>query len=83
MRNKWLDAALVDVRRMAADPSMEPARQVKLRKAGRELEKVRRSGKLEEKRVFRAVALVSELLLDTTRSAEPNREPTSVPRRAG
>lgn len=83
MRNKWLDAALAALRRMSADPSRESARWERLRKEVRELEKIRRSGKVDYDRLFRVVAVISEELVESTRTSVDKPESTTVDRRAG
>jgi len=65
MRVKVLTATLAYLQRAMADPRLETAQWEKLRKGAKELERVRRSGKLDRSRVFRATMLISETLVET------------------
>ena len=66
MKKQELNATLGLLNRVLANPRVGRVHQEKLRKAIRELSKVRRSGpgKLRRDRVFRATLLISEVLLD-------------------
>jgi hypothetical protein len=64
MRVKVLTATLAYLQRALADPRLEPAQREKLRKGAKELERLRRSGKLDRSRVFRATMLISSTLVE-------------------
>lgn len=66
MRSKELSLALAKLRCVEEHPRLETAQRVKLRKGRKELEKIGRSGNLnrERGRVYRAVYLISETLIE-------------------
>jgi hypothetical protein len=64
MRNKELNASLAALRRILADPRLGTAHLAALRKGQRELESIRKSGKLDQRKVFRAVSLISSTLAE-------------------
>lgn len=78
MRNKELTAALAALQRVLADPRLEPAHREKLRKGKRELEKIRRSGKLDHNKVFRAVSLLSSTLVERLADTEYPKTPAGT-----
>ena len=63
MKHQELQQALRMMNKVLADPRLEPGQGHQLRKAKRELEAVARSGKLDELRIFRAVEIVTTVLL--------------------
>jgi len=70
MKSKELTATLGYLRRVLADPRLETAHREKLQKGQRELEKIRRSGKLDHQKVFRATSLISSALVDMLTDSE-------------
>lgn len=64
MKNKELTATLAHLRRLLADPRLETAYREKLRKGTWELEKIRQSGKLDPRRIFRATSLIASTLVE-------------------
>lgn len=62
MKVKELSAAVAILRRLLADPTLESCCRRKLQRAHRELERLKQSGKLPPRRIFRVVKLVSETL---------------------
>jgi hypothetical protein len=83
MKVKELAATLACLQRVMADPRLEPAQWEKLRKSFRELENVRRSGKLDRFKVFRATLLISSTLLEIVSDPQPpgRLEPSSAAQR--
>ena len=65
MRIKELQAVLDILRRVLARPELGPVSRGDLLKAERELKKLRRSGKLDRRRIFRATKLIAEALCDS------------------
>ena len=72
MKNKELAAALSLLRGVLAEPRLDSARREKLRKGYKELEKIGRSGKLDQRKVFRAVWLISSTLAEELPGTEPS-----------
>jgi len=75
MQSHELKQALRLITKVLTDPRLEPGQGDQLQKAKRELEVVARSGKWDDRKVFRAVELIAEVLLqiveaDATRSQE-------------
>ena len=64
MNVKSLKETLRLVTKVCSDPRMSSDQRDQLQKAKRELEAVARSGKLEGRKIFLAVELVSAVLLD-------------------
>jgi hypothetical protein len=64
MKSKELKQALDVLSEVLADPSLEPGQLNRLRVAKRELTALAHGGKLERQRVFRAVALVAEVMCE-------------------
>jgi hypothetical protein len=64
MKSEELKEALRLIAIVSSDPRLGPDGGYRLRKAARELEIVERSGKLERRRLFRAVKIVTEVLRD-------------------
>lgn len=65
MRDKAMNEALRLVRKVASDPRVDPDRRDQLQKARRELEALMRSGRPTEKNIFRLVAKIALILLDS------------------
>jgi len=63
MKVKELTVTLAYLQRVLTDPRLEPAHRERLRKGRRELERLRRSGKLDRK-VFRATELITATLVE-------------------
>lgn len=63
MKIRALSESLRMVSKVISDPSIGSDQRDQLLKAKRELEKLARSGKLDERKVFRAVELVTSVLL--------------------
>ena len=61
---KGLTETLAALERVSSDPRLEPAHRERLQKAKRELRRIRRSGKLDRREVFRVTALISATLCD-------------------
>jgi hypothetical protein len=76
MKNKELTAALGRLHQVLADPRLGTAHRENLRKGVKELEKVKRSGKLDQRKVFRAISLISRALVEMHPDIE-SPEPTS------
>jgi uncharacterized protein len=64
MKDEVLKQALRQITKVFVDPRLKPGQRDQLQKAKRELEKSLQSGKLDERRLFRAVAIVSAVLLE-------------------
>jgi hypothetical protein len=64
MKDEVLKQALREITKVSVDPRLRPGQRDRLRKAKRELEVSMRSGKLEERRLFRAVEIVACVLLE-------------------
>jgi hypothetical protein len=64
MKDQVLKQALREITKVFVDPRLRPGQRDRLRKAKRELEVSMRSGKLEERRLFRAVEIVAGVLLE-------------------
>lgn len=62
MKTEELKNALRLITKVQTDPRVGPSHGDQLLKAKRELEAVARSGKLDERRVFRAVEIVAKVL---------------------
>lgn len=62
MQDKNLEAALRLLAKALADPTHSPVQLHRLRIARRELERQKQAGKLDQRAVFRAVALIAEVL---------------------
>lgn len=75
MRHKELTAALDCLTRVLADPRVELTYRENLLKGRRELEKIRRSGKLDRNRVFLAVKLISESLYQEVKASSFTNSP--------
>jgi hypothetical protein len=72
VKDEVLKQALRQITKVFVDPRLDPGQRDRLQKAKRELEKSVQSGKLDERRLFRSVEIVSGILLeivqdDTTR----------------
>ena len=65
MKDKAMNEALRLVRKVASDPRVDPDRRDQLQKARRELEALMRSGRPNEKNIFRLVAKIALVLLDS------------------
>ena len=63
MKTKELEEALRLVAKVYSDPRVRSDQRDQLLKARRELEGVARSGKLEKRKLFRAVELIASVLL--------------------
>lgn len=63
MRSTELTAALAGLQRVLADPRVGPVHEERLQKGKKELEKIRRSGKIDHRRLFRIVSLITETLV--------------------
>jgi hypothetical protein len=70
MKSRELTATIAILRRLLADPRLETAYRENLRKGLRELEDIRRSGKLDRKKVFRAISLISSTLVEMLPDAD-------------
>ena len=64
MKSRELQQALRFLNKVLDDPRLKPGQGQSLRKGKRELDAVARSGKLDEFRVFRAVEIVTAVLLE-------------------
>lgn len=64
MKDKNLEAALRLLRKVIADPTHSPVHLQALRVAHGELERHRQAGKVNGRGVFRAVALIAEVLYE-------------------
>lgn len=84
MKNKELTATLVYLKRLLADPRLDAACREKLRKGQRELEEVKRSGKLDRRKVFRATSLITSTLVEKLLDSEfsPSSDSLEVTRQA-
>ena len=71
MHSKQLSSALAILKRVREDPRMEQVHQERLRKAQRELEVLGRSGKMDKRRVSRAVKMLCDVLVDAARTTHP------------
>jgi predicted RNA binding protein with dsRBD fold (UPF0201 family) len=83
MRSKGLTATLSHLQRLLADPRLEDAHREKLRKGHRELKKARQSGRLDQRKVFSAVSMISETLLEMLTDADSPTAPESPGRNTG
>jgi hypothetical protein len=70
MKDKELIATIVALQRVLANPRLE-AHQESLQKGLKELEKIRRSGKLDRRKVFRATSLITRTLVEMLPDTEP------------
>jgi hypothetical protein len=68
MKSEELKETLRLIAVVSSDPRLGPDEGDRLRTAARELEIVQRSGKLERRRLFRAVKIVTEILRDIVQS---------------
>lgn len=64
MKSRELQQAIRLISKLSDDPGLKPGQGDRLRKAKREFEAVARSGKLDERRIFRAVEIVTTVLLE-------------------
>jgi hypothetical protein len=64
MRSKDLTATIRSLRRVLADPRLVHTQRERLRKSEKELEKLRRSGKLDRQRLFLATSLITDMLVE-------------------
>ena len=64
MKSKELQQALRLLNKVLDDPRLKPGQEQCLQKGKRELDAVARSGKLDEFRVFRAIEIVTAVLLE-------------------
>jgi hypothetical protein len=64
MRNSELKEALRKLTKVQSYPRLGPDQGEQLQRAKRELEAVARSGKFDRERVFRAVGIISAILLE-------------------
>lgn len=74
MKSKELEQALRLINKVLADPRVRPGQGDRLWKARRELVKIARSGKVEQQKVFRAIELISAVLLEIVEN-EANQRP--------
>lgn len=68
MKVKGLTETIANLERIASDPTLEPAHSEELRAAKRELQRIKRSGKLDRRQVFRVTALISATLCEALRA---------------
>jgi hypothetical protein len=64
MKSRELQQAIRLINKLLDDPRLKPGQSDRLRKGKRELEAVARSGKLDERRIFRAIEIVTTVLLE-------------------
>jgi hypothetical protein len=64
MRSKDLTATIRSLRRVLADPRLVHTQREKLRKSERELEKLRRSGRIDRSKLFLATSLITDALVE-------------------
>jgi hypothetical protein len=64
VKDEVLRQALSKVTKVLVDPRLRPDQSDRLRKAKRELEKSMQSGRVDERRLFRAVEIVATILLE-------------------
>jgi hypothetical protein len=64
MRGKEPKAALREISAVLREPRLNPDHRDQLLKAKRDLEKIARSGKLDRRKLFRIVEVVSIVLLE-------------------
>ena len=64
MKHRDLQQALRLINVVLADPRVEPGQADQLRRAKRELEQVARSGRLDARKIFRAIELIAAVLHD-------------------
>lgn len=64
MKHNELKQALRLLAKVLTDPRLGPDQGEQLQRARRELEAAARSGKLERKRLFRAVGIIAAVLLE-------------------
>lgn len=64
MRSKDLTAALAALKRVLADPRIGPVHKERLQKEQRALERFRRSGRIDQRQVFRVVSSIAEVLAE-------------------
>lgn len=74
MKHEELREALRLITKVLTHPRLGPGQGDRLQRAKRELEAVARSGKLDKERVFRAVAIISAILLELV-EADANPRP--------
>ena len=67
MKDEVLKQALSKVTKVLVDPRLRPDQSDQLRKAKRELEKFLQSGRVDERRLVRAVEIVATVLLEIVR----------------
>ena len=82
MKTKELLQAIRHLQRFLADPRVGADNRKALQAAERELKRIRRSGKLDKRRIFRATALISETLCEALdlHEVEEGREATPAKR---
>lgn len=76
MNTKALNAALEHLRRVMYAPRLQPAQREVLKKAERELKRIRQSGKLDRDRLFRATADIASVLLTLLDDSNPTGDAT-------
>lgn len=64
MKRKELKAALKGIAAVLNEPRVRPGHRNQLQSARRELESVARSGKVDRKKIFRSVQIVTSVLLE-------------------
>lgn len=67
MKDEVLRQALSKVTKVLVDPRLRPDQSDRLRKAKRELERSLQSGKVDERRLYRAVEIVATVLLEVVK----------------
>lgn len=65
MKREEAKEALRLIAKMLNDPRLKPDDRNRLREAQREMEKIARSGKVDRRKLFRAVRIVCEIALRT------------------
>jgi hypothetical protein len=73
MKTKELEQALRLITKALADPRVGPGQGDLLRKAKRQLESTARSGKVEHQKIFRAIELISVVLLEVVKNEATQR----------
>lgn len=79
MRSTELTATLASLKRVLADPRVGPVHEERLQKGRRELEKIGRSGRIDLRRVFRAVSLIAETLVEVVEDQSQNQPSSRTP----
>jgi hypothetical protein len=74
MKYEELKQALRLITKVQTDPRLRPDQGNQLLKAKRELEEVARSGKLEKRRIFLAVQIITTILLEIVEANDPTSE---------